>query len=181
MTLDGIPIETRTSRRTKRMRVTVYPGGRVVVSRPRSATDGGVTRFIREFESWIRREVNRMKHVSVPTPRLQGARADYLARKEAARMRITECVEEFARRYGVRYGRISIKNMTSRWGSCSAKRNLNFHYKAVDLPQDLLEYLVVHEVCHLVEMNHGPRFWELVAKEVPDYRALRHRLRVEHA
>jgi predicted metal-dependent hydrolase len=139
-----------------------------------------VARFLHEFEAWIRKEVNRMKDVPVPVPRVRGTRADYLARKEEARTRIMERLAYFAPRYGLTFGRVAIKNMTSRWGSCSAKRNLNFHYKAVDLPNELLDYLVVHELCHLKEMNHGPRFWALVAQEVPEYRTLRTRLRVEH-
>ncbi len=179
MTVGTLPIETRTTKRTRRMRVTVYPGGRIVLSRPRFVSDRGVLRFLKTHENWILRQSERMRSIVVPETLMRGTRKDYLARKEAARILIHERLAHFAPRYGFRVGRVAIKNMTTRWGSCSAKGNLNFHYKVVDLPLELVDYLVVHEVCHLREMNHGVQFWELVAREIPDYTSMRKRLRAE--
>lgn len=173
----SFPYETRTSSRTRRLRVTVYPGGRVVLSKPRSASERGALRFLHTHEAWILKESERMKQMPVPTARLQGTRRDYLAHRESARSLVAARLAYWNAQYGFQYGRVSIKNMSSRWGSCSAKRNLNFHYKVLELSPALLDYLIVHELCHLKEMNHGPRFWALVAEAIPDYQRLRVDLR----
>jgi predicted metal-dependent hydrolase len=65
----------------------------------------------------------------------------------------------------------------SRWGSCSRKKNLNFNYKLIQLPLELADYIVVHELCHLQEFNHGQGFWNLVGETIPDYKARRDELR----
>lgn len=71
---------------------------------------------------------------------------------------------------GVRYGRITIRNQVSRWGSCSAKGNLNFNCLLVLCPREVLDYVVVHELCHLKEMNHSKKFWSLVEQICPEYK-----------
>jgi predicted metal-dependent hydrolase len=80
-------------------------------------------------------------------------------------------------RYGYRYGRVSIKEQKSRWGSCSRLGNLNFNWRLLLAPLSVLDYVVVHELCHLKEMNHSARFWQLVASTCPDYMAQRRWLR----
>jgi predicted metal-dependent hydrolase len=167
----------RTTTRTRRLRVTVHPGGRVVVSRPRFVSDRRVAHFLKEHEDWLSREVARMKEVAPQPARLVGPRSEYLREKERARALLLERLAHFAPLYGLTYHRVSIKNMASRWGSCSAKGNLNFHYRVIELSPALLDYLVVHELCHRKEMNHGPHFWELVSQQIPDYTSLRTRLR----
>lgn len=78
---------------------------------------------------------------------------------------------------GITYGRISIRQQATRWGSCSGKGNLNYNWKLVLLPEDLQDYVVVHELAHRKEMNHSSRFWEIVKKELPDWEDKRRRLR----
>ena len=79
--------------------------------------------------------------------------------------------------YGYRYGRVSVKSQKSRWGSCSRLGNLNFNWRLLLAPLAVLDYVVIHELCHLKEMNHGARFWQLVARACPDYAAQRRWLR----
>lgn len=98
------------------------------------------------------------------------AQTSYEACKNRARKLVMERLKEYQPIIGVNFARVSIKDMSSRWGSCSSKNNLNFHYKIVFLPLELADYIIVHELCHLIEMNHSHRFWALVRKAIPDYR-----------
>ena len=97
--------------------------------------------------------------------------------RELARQRITLRVEYFAPLVGVTYNRIFIKEQKTRWGSCSSLGNLNFNWKLILLDEELLDYVVVHELAHRKQMNHSPTFWVEVERVLPDYRERRRRLR----
>lgn len=101
----------------------------------------------------------------------------YLTYKEAARALVHRRLSELNAHYGFVYHRVAIKNMTSRWGSCSTKKNLNFNYRIVFLPAHLQDYIIVHELCHLRVFNHSQTFWDLVAEMVPEYKTYRRLLR----
>ncbi len=100
---------------------------------------------------------------------LSPSQKHYLKHKEEARICIVSRVEYFANLYGFDYKRIAIKNQRRAWGSCSAKGNLNFSYKLLFLPECLRDYIVVHELCHLRELNHKAAFWQEVFTIMPDY------------
>ncbi|HVZ75766.1 MAG TPA: M48 family metallopeptidase [Candidatus Paceibacterota bacterium] len=100
----------------------------------------------------------------------RGTRHHYLKHKEAARALAHARLAHFNRFYGFPYRRVFIKNLRSRWGSCSEFRNLNFNYKIIFLPVKLADYVILHELCHLGEFNHSPRFWTLVGQAMPDYK-----------
>lgn len=85
--------------------------------------------------------------------------------------RIRERLEVYAPRIGKEYGRVAIRDQRSRWGSCSSKNNLNFNWKLIMAPPQVLDYVVIHELCHLHEFNHSQRFWRLVADQMPEYEA----------
>lgn len=83
--------------------------------------------------------------------------------------RIRQRLDEYAPGIGVEYGRVAIRDQKSRWGSCSAKKNLNFNWKLIMAPEEALNYVVIHELCHLIEFNHSARFWSLVQERMPEY------------
>lgn len=85
--------------------------------------------------------------------------------------RIRQRLDFYIPRIGRSPGRIAIRDQKSRWGSCSQKGNLNFNWKLIMAPPQALDYVVVHELCHLHEFNHSPRFWALVAEQMPEYEA----------
>lgn len=107
------------------------------------------------------------------------SRINYLNHKENARAFISERLDYYSKIHGFRFNRVSIRNQRSRWGSCSIKGNLNFNYRILMLPQHLADYIIIHELCHLKELNHSPRFWNLVAQVMPDYLEIKKELRVE--
>ncbi len=93
----------------------------------------------------------------------------YLAYKEIARTLAENRISHYNKLYDFKINRLAIKNSKTRWGSCSKKGNLNFNYKIALLPLELTDYIIVHELCHLGELNHSAKFWALVAQAVPDY------------
>lgn len=93
-------------------------------------------------------------------------------RKEA-RLILSAKAECFGRQMKVSYGRIAIKDQKSCWGSCSARKNLNFNWRLILMPEEILDYVVVHELAHLKQLNHSPEFWRTVEEVLPDYKARR--------
>lgn len=94
----------------------------------------------------------------------------YIENKEAARALVHARLEFFNTHYGLIYKRVAIRNQKRCWGSCSALGNLNFSYRLLFIPPELCDYIIVHELCHLKELNHSQRFWDLVGETIPDYK-----------
>ena len=89
--------------------------------------------------------------------------------KRAAQM-LAEKTAHFAKEMGVTYGRITIREQKTRWGSCSSAGNLNYNWKLVLMPERVMDYVVIHELAHRKEMNHSARFYAVVAQQMPDYK-----------
>lgn len=94
----------------------------------------------------------------------------YLEHKEVARELVLARLEHFNQHYQLSWNRVAIRNQRRCWGSCTSLKNLNFSYKLQFLPEHIVDYIVVHELCHLAELNHGPAFWALVAEQIPNYK-----------
>ena len=94
----------------------------------------------------------------------------YVENKEAARELVLTRLAHFNQHYDLKWNRVAIRNQRRCWGSCSSLGNLNFNYKILLLPPHLADYIIVHEMCHLKELNHGPNFWALVEETIPDYK-----------
>ncbi len=92
---------------------------------------------------------------------------------DAAYKTIEQRVDDYCKIIGVSYHKIKIKEQKTRWGSCSKKGNLNFNWKLIMAPKDVLDYVIVHEVCHLRHLNHGAMFWQMVANYMPNYQKAR--------
>ena len=88
-------------------------------------------------------------------------------------------IQEYSERLQVRPGRITIRNQRTRWGSCSSQGSLNFNCLLAQAPDQVRRYVVLHELCHLKEMNHSPAFWRLVASQMPDYQRAKEWLKTE--
>lgn len=118
----------------------------------------------------IKRFLIKLGKISAPKKRKPNKH--YATHKETARKILHERLTHFAPLCGVTFNRVAIRNQKRRWGSCTSRGNLNFSYRLVFLPKELCDYVVVHELCHLKELNHGPAFWIEVEKVVPNYQSL---------
>jgi predicted metal-dependent hydrolase len=163
-------------KRSKRLRIVVKSGGDVIVSKPRLVPQYILNKFLIQKFEWLIAMVEKMKKF----PRKKTSKetkADFEKYKEIA-LKIAETkAKHFSKIYNLKYNNIYIKNQSTRWGSCSKRGNLNFNYKIALLNDELANYLVVHEICHLGEFNHSKKFWDLVAKTIPNYLVLRKQLK----
>lgn len=163
-------------RRSKHIRICVHPDGRCAVTAPKRVSELEILRFVRAKSLWIKKQQEYyLAHPKYNPP--QHNHQHYLKHKEAAREFILGRLEKLNQDYGFKYHRVAIRNQKYLWGSCSRQGNLNFNYRVMFLPPKVADYIIVHELCHLKELNHSARFWNLVAKNIPDHLAIRKDLR----
>lgn len=146
--------------------------GRVIVRAPRTMPRAEIERFLGERKAWIEAHVRLSEIRRQPAGDLIGPEEIRRLTEEAKRD-IPPCVETYAARMGVAAGKITIRHQKTRWGSCTAKGNLNFNCLLMLCPEAVRDYVVVHELCHRKEMNHSDRFWLEVQSVMPDF--ARHR------
>lgn len=177
--IEGKDIEynLKKSKKARNLRLTVNLEGNLTVTVPWFCSFWQARRFINKKSGWILKSVNRFKSREGSSLLVKAGRRDYNKLKEKARLFAYDRVRKYNEYYNFDYNRISIRNQKSRWGSCSVRNNLNYNFRIILLPRDLADYIIVHELCHLKEMNHSKRFWNLVEETVPDYKDMRKRLR----
>ena len=156
--------EVRVSGRVRRPRVVVHPDRRVEVVVPPRSPRGTAERLLREHRGWIERQLARL------APRLVLREVSEAAGRREARALLTAVCEREAPRLGVRYARIRVADQRTRWGSCSQSGTLSFNWRLVIAPEDVLEYVVIHELCHLRELNHSKAFWRLLDEAMPGWK-----------
>ena len=163
-----VELHIRRSQRVRGHRIVVRHGlPPELVVRPR-ATRAQIDQAIDFYRPWLEKQLAKSQPARLGLERLR--LTEEQGRREA-RARISLIAQSEAAALGIAYSRLTVRDQVSRWGSCSSKGALSFNWRLVLAPHDVLEYVVVHEVCHLVELNHGPRFWKLVERRRPDYRA----------
>jgi len=157
--------------RSKRKTISLElrPDG-LLVRAPRFATKWQIDRFVKDHELWIEKHQEKLEErqrALKDVDRLSDEDLKELAKK--AKEVIPERVAHYAPLVGVTYGRITIRNQKTRWGSCSAKGNLNFNCLLMLTPPEVIDSVVVHELCHRLQMNHSDWFYREVRRVYPEY------------
>lgn len=145
-------------------------GGEVIVRAPNRTSKRSADAFVEKYADWIKKQLKKYSEQQARVDgveKLSPAELDELY--ERAKAYLPERARYYANLLGADYGRITIRCQRTRWGSCSAKKNLNFNCLLMLTTPEVIDSVVVHEVCHLREMNHSQRFYALVLQIYPDY------------
>lgn len=155
----------------KSVAVEIRSDATVLVRAPFIMKDAEIWEFVKEKENWI------LTHLEKVEERREGLKTiEKLSVTEIHKLAdlalkvISMKVKHYAGLMNVQYGRITIRNQKTRWGSCSSKGNLNFNCLLMLAPDEVVDYVVIHELCHLIEMNHSKAFWKQVEQVMPDYK-----------
>ncbi len=195
--MTGIPYSYDVIRSRRRsIAIEINREGNIRVRAPYNVGNMQIRRFVEDKSDWIARTLEKIEKNREKLSRDQGgpeyggngdndtgddgtfstdrlpplSDADIRTLAERAKEVIPRKVAYFASIAGVTYGRITIRNQKTRWGSCSTKGNLNFNCLLMQAPEDILDYVIVHELCHRKEMNHSKAFWAEVEHILPDYK-----------
>ena len=164
-----MPIKPYQIIRSKRKSISIQVNseGQVIVRCPQRMRELDVILYVESKRDWIEKHMAEQKRRS-KQPKLTQVQIEELAKQ--AKTVIPQRVAYYAPRVGVTYGRITIRNQKTLWGSCSSNGNLNFNCLLMLVPAEVLDYIVVHELCHRKEMNHSAKYWAEVEQVMPDYR-----------
>ena len=165
-------IEYRLIRSNRRsIGIEVDREGNVTVRAPYSCEKKRIDRFLLEKENWIRQKVKLQKENAMKRQeKREMPEAEKKYYRNLAREVLGARTGYYARKMGVTYGRISIREQKTRWGSCSSEGNLNFNCRLLFVPDRIVDYVVIHELAHRRFMNHSKAFWKEVEKYMPDYK-----------
>ncbi len=171
----------------KTMSLEINKNCEVIVRAPYGVSEGEIREFVYSRQDWIRVHLAKMRQRVQEQqererrygkqPKLTEQELRELSQK--AKTVLSQKALFYAGQMGVTYNRITIRCQKTRWGSCSSKQNLNFNCLLMLCPEKVQDYVVIHELCHLIEMNHSKRFWKQVENIMPDYRVYKNWLK-EH-
>lgn len=166
-----VKYELKRSKR-KTISVEISSDARVIVRAPLRMKTKDIEAFLISRHEWISTHLEKARErVKNAPPKLTESQIKEL--KKAAKALLPTRVSYYASLMGVEYNAIAFRTQKTRFGSCSSKRNLNFNIAILLMPSEIIDYVIVHELAHLKEMNHSPRFWAEVEKLIPDYKSRR--------
>ena len=150
--------------------------GKVIIKAPVGASEQEIKKIVIKHKAWIekaleREKLKREKYESV-------SEAEVKLLKQQAKLYFNNLCEKYAALMGVSYKRITVTSAKKRFGSCSSEKNISFSYLLMLYPEAAREYVAVHELAHLIEMNHSKRFYAIIEKYLPDYRERKKLLKV---
>lgn len=172
-----ISYSLKKSKRAKRMRIAVYCDGSVVVTSPQNVLEETIKKFLHLKSDWVFKKLEFFSKIEIHPDIAVSSKDHFLQHRDKALKLVRDRVDYFARRCSFKPQEVRVKLLKTKWGSCSVKRNLNFNYKILFLKEELCDYIIVHELCHLKQMNHSNVFWGHVEKILPNYRHIREELK----
>ena len=170
------PILLERSARAKNLNITVKPFKGVRVAVPKGVSFQKAEQIARSKTAWIKTHLEKMRALEETCA---GA-PEFSIDREQARLLLLSRVEELAERYGYAYNRVSIRKQKTRWGSCSATNNISLNMKLVLLPEELRDFVILHELVHTRVKNHGIEFWQEITRVEPRARELSKQIRQIH-
>lgn len=179
MVSDEVDYKIKRYRRSRSVRIRIDGAGEVKVSAPLRVSLRMIAELVKSKLAWIQEVRSKLQLMSVNKIG-EGTISEYRQNKRAALKLVQAKLAYFNVHYGFTIGKLSIRNQQSRWGSCNRVGNLSFNYRVIMLSPELQDYLVVHELCHIVEHNHGPAFWRRMQETLPNAQQLRKELRKLH-
>lgn len=176
-------IPVRISKRVKNAKIVVDAYRNVEIVVPPRTSEGAIESLLFEHRAWLERQLARPSKtwalglqrddvvwiggLALPLPHVASLEAWY---REQARVEVTRALKRHSKRLNLGYESVTIRDQRSRWGSCSVRGALSFNWRLIVAPPAILEYVVVHELCHVVRHDHSPVFWQLVALVRPSFR-----------
>lgn len=161
-----LPIVLERAKR-KTLAIQVTQDIQLQIKAPLRTSEREIYRFLQQKQFWIYKQAKR--EMANADRRVERSEEELQRLREQARFVLTVKTNEYAKQLGVSFHKIRIGNQRTRWGSCSSKGTISYNWKLVLMPELIMDYVVIHELCHLVEMNHSKRFWDLVESMMPNY------------
>ncbi|MFA7191773.1 MAG: YgjP-like metallopeptidase domain-containing protein [Candidatus Paceibacterota bacterium] len=171
VSIDGVdmPYTIKSNSKSRKISLRIQQGGHILVTKPTRVSVRYIEGVVDSKKDWIAEQINKLGSKPAKLLAHYSAKDLEVYRDEAYNL-VDAKIAHFNKFYKFEIERVTIRNQSTRWGSCSRQKNLNFNYKIVLLPSKLQDYIIVHELCHLSEMNHGKKFWDLVSLQIPDYK-----------
>ena len=162
--------------RRKTIGIRIAGPAEIIVRAPLHMPEYEIRRVVESKRSWIESHLAKAQALK-NLPAFSAQEIEEMAQE--ALEKLPPRVRFWAGRLGITYGRVTVRNQKTRWGSCSSRGNLNFNCLLMRCPDEVIDYVIVHELCHRKELNHSPRFWAEVERALPEYRAALHWLKTE--
>jgi predicted metal-dependent hydrolase len=164
------------SARAKRLSITVRDDQSIRVSIPKGVSQTTAEKFLRAKIPWIKKSLTKIQRLQKQRQEQPQHDMQNIDRGKA-KVYLTLRINQLANKYGFEFNRLFIRNQKTRWGSCSSKDNISLNMKLVFLPVELQDYVILHELVHTREKNHGKKFWNELDKLVGDAKNLRKQMR----
>jgi len=171
--IEGVSVLFKRSERARRISISVTPLCEVRVNVPGSSSFEKAEQFLLSKMGWVRKQIAKIKNYESEQELLRFSYEE----EAAAKIKLVNRLANLAEKHGFTYNRVTIRSQKTRWGSCSAKNNISLNIKLAKLPDELMEYVILHELVHTRVKNHSPLFWQELDKFVPNAKQMRKRLK----